>query len=304
MFAVILTPKTEKMKPILLYIGLLLAFMMQGVSTLKAQPEGFSFYMIQPTTFAEVTAINPVLRQTANVKGARVKGVNVLRGALLPIIKSSSKWLSVSFDSKSRSQSAWLFASQARQLKVAAQQACIMPPIYQVESADGSIGGVIEGPSATYQVRTEGKYRLLPFSVGHAPGSDNYTLQFLVAGANPSYTYVITTSLVVTYTAKDKPSLSLVREEEAGKVVYEALYLDLPRTLADDQIDAYITDYLVYSSDADFAKVICSAFPAEGLVPQVTIYFKATNGKRYAYTYNASLQPQCNNELFKWQFVE
>ena len=179
-----------------------------------------------------------------------------------------------------------------------------MPPIYQVESADGSIGGVIEGPSATYQVRTEGKYRLLPFSVGHAPGSDNYTLQFLVAGANPSYTYVITTSLVTTYTAKDKPSLSLVREEEAGRVVYEALYLDLPRTLADDQVDAYITDYLVNSSDVDFAKVITSAFPAEGLVPQVTVYFKATNGKRYAYTYNASLQPQCANELFKWHFVE
>lgn len=291
-------------KRTLLYIGVLLAFMLQGVATLKAQPEKFSFYMIQPTAFAEVTAVNPVLRQTANVKGAHVKGTNVLRGALLPIIKSSTKWLNVSFDSKSRNQSAWLLASQARQRKVAAQQTCIMPPIYQVESADGSIGGVIEGPSATYQVRTEGKYRLLPFSVGHAPGSDNYTLQFLVAGANPSYTYVITTSFVTTYTAKDKPSLSLVREEEAGRVVYEALYLDLPRTLADDQVDAYITDYLVNSSDVDFAKVITSAFPAEGLVPQVTVYFKAINGKRYAYTYNASLQPQCANELFKWHFVE
>ena len=291
-------------KRTLLYVSVLLAFIVQGVATLKAQPKGFSFYMIQPTNFAEVTAVNPVLRQTANVKGARVKGANVLRGALLPIIKSNAKWLNVSFDNKSRNQSAWIFASQARQLKVATQQACIMPPIYQVESADGTIGGVIEGPSATYQVRTEGKYRLLPFSVGHAPGSDNYTLQFLVAGANPSYTYVITTSLVTTYTAKDKPSLSLVREEEAGRVVYEALYLDLPRTLADDQVDAYITDYLVNSSDADFAKVIASAFPTEGLVPQVTVYFKATNGKRYAYTYNASLQPQCANELFKWHFVE
>lgn len=291
-------------KRTLLYVSVLLVFIVQGAATLKAQPKGFSFYMIQPTNFAEVTAVNPVLRQTANVKGARVKGANVLRGALLPIIKSNAKWLNVSFDSKSRNQSAWIFASQARQLKVAAQQACIMPPIYQVESADGTIGGVIEGPSATYQVRTEGKYRLLPFSVGHAPGSDNYTLQFLVAGANPSYTYVITTSLVATYTAKDKPSLSLVRDEESGRVVYEALYLDLPRTLADDQVDAYITDYLVNSSDADFAKVIASAFPAEGLVPQVTVYFKATNGKRYTYTYNASLQPQCYNELFKWQFVE
>lgn len=292
------------MKPILLYIAVLLAFMVQGVSTLKAQPEGFSFYMIQPTTFAEVTAINPVLRQTANVKGTRVKGVNVLRGALLPIIKSSAKWLNVEYGGEMRSQSAWLLASQARQLKVAAQQECIMPPVYQVESADGTIGGVIEGPSATYQVRTEGKYRLLPFSVGHAPGSDNYTLQFLVAGINPNYTYVIAASLVVTHTAKDKPVLSLVRDEEAGRVVYEVLYLDLPRTLTDDQVETYIADYLVNSSDADFAKVIASAFPSKGSVPQVTVYFKATNGKRYAYTYNASLQPQCNNVLFKWQFVE
>ena len=93
-------------KRTLLYIGVLLAFMLQGVATLKAQPEGFSFYMIQPSAFAEVTAVNPVLRQTANVKGARVKGTNVLRGALLPIIKSSTKWLNVSFDSKSRNQSA------------------------------------------------------------------------------------------------------------------------------------------------------------------------------------------------------
>lgn len=292
------------MKHTLLYIGILLAFFMQGVSALKAQPTGFSFYMLQPTSFVEVTAVNPVLRQTANVKGTRVKGANVVRGTLLPIIKSSAKWLNVEFGGKSKNQPAWLLASQARQLKVATLQTCIMPPVYQVESVDGTIGGVIEGPSATYQVRTEGKYRLLPFSVGHAPGSDNYTLQFLVAGSNPSYTYVITTSLVATYTAKDKPTLSLVRDEEAGRVVYEALYLDLPRTLADDQVDAYITDYLVNSSDVDFAKVISSAFPSQGLVPQVTVYFKATNGKRYAYTYNASLQPQCNNELFKWQFVE
>lgn len=292
------------MKHTLLYIGVLLAFIMQGVNTLIAQPAGFSFYMLQPTSFAEVTATNSVLRQTANVKGARVKGANVWRGALLPIIKPNAKWLNVAYSDKSSNHSAWLATSQARQIKVAAQQECIMPPIYQVESADGSIGGVIEGPSATYQVRTEGKYRLLPFSVGHAPGSDNYTLQFLVAGSNPSYTYVITTSLVATYTAKDKPTLSLVREEEAGKVVYEALYLDLPRTIAEDQIDASIIDYLINSSDADFAKVITSAFPSTGLVPQVTVYFKATNGKRYAYTYNASVQPQCSNELFKWQFME
>ena len=33
-------------KRTLLYIGVLLAFMLQGVATLKDQPEGFSFYMI------------------------------------------------------------------------------------------------------------------------------------------------------------------------------------------------------------------------------------------------------------------
>lgn len=293
------------MKHTLLYIIVaVFAFMAQGLSTLKAQPAGFSFYMLQPNSFAEITAINPQLRLSANVKTARIKGVNVWRGALLPIVSTNAKWLHVECGKKLGNQQAWLLATQARLLKVAAQQSCVMPPVYQVESADGTIGGVIEGPSATFQVRPEGRYGQLPFSVGHAPGSDNYTLQFLVAGSNPSYTYVITTSIVVTYTAKDKPTLSLVRDEESGSVVYEALYLDLPRTLADDQVDDYITDFLVNSSDTDFAKVISSAFPEQGMVPQVTVYFKATNGSRYAYTYNAAVQPQCNYQLFKWRFVE
>lgn len=274
------------------------------VVTLCAQPRQFSFYMLQPTAFAEVVANQPVARCSPNVKAARQKGVQLYKGTVLPVVQSNAKWMKVEQNADSKVGAAWVLKSQCRTLPVATQTACVMPPVFQVESADGTVGGMIEGPDADFQVRSEGVYRNLPFSVGHAPGSDNYMLQFMVAANNPSYTYVIATSFVVSFDAKDKPSMSVVRDVENGKVVYEMLYLNLPRTIADDQIEAYIADFLVNCADKEFAKLVETAFPTQGMVPQVTMYFKATNGKRYAYTYNSSLQPQSPHFLFKWKFVE
>lgn len=285
-------------RTLILYVCLLLTVVA------KAQPKGFSFYMLQPTTFAEVTTNAPQPRRSHEVKGARVKNTPIYKGVLLPIVKSNAKWHQVELSSAANNSALWLPKAQCRTLTVAPQAECIMPPVFQVESADGSIGGVIEGPDAHYQVRIEGNYSNLPFSVGHAPGSDNYTLQFMVAGNNPNYTYVITTSFVTTHDAKDKPSLSSVRDEENGRVVYETLYLSLPRTLASEQTDAYLVNYLTTCSDAEFSKIINSAFPAQGLLSQVTVYFKATNGKRYAYTYRSDRQPKTPYYLFKWNFVQ
>lgn len=269
-----------------------------------AQPKQFSFYMLQPNTLVEVVANSPLTKTTLSAKALRAKKLNIYKGALLPVIKSSGKWINVDYSTAKGVQSLWLQKSQCRLLNVAAQTECVMPPAFQIESADGSIGGVIEGPNAQYQVRSEGIYRNLPYSVAHAPGSDNYSLQFMVAGNNPNYTYVISTSFVVSYDAKDKPSVSVVRDVENGKLVYEMLYVSIPSTIANENVEGYVSSYLANCNDAEFAKVISTAFPHDGIVPQVTMYFKATNGKRYAYTYNASVQPHGSYFFYNWKFVE
>lgn len=269
-----------------------------------AQPKQFSFYMLQPNTFVEVVANNALVKLTPSTKATRVKNAKIYKGTLLPVVKNTGKWLNVEFFTAKKLQSLWLQKSQCRLLTVAAQTECVMPPAFQVESADGSIGGVIEGPDARFQVRSEGIYRNLPYSVAHAPGSDNYSLQFMVAGNNPNYTYVINTSFVVTHDAKDKASVSVVRDVENGKLVYETLYVSIPRTIANEDVENFVSSYLINCSDGDFAKVISTAFPHDGVVQQVTMYFKATNGKRYAYTYNASEQPHGSYFFYNWKFVE
>ena len=274
-----------------------------SAAMMMAQPEGFSFRMITPKSFVKVTANQAAMRKAGNAKAAKMKGVRVYSGEILPLVKSAGKWYGVEYPTKkSGNLQPWMPTSQGKLLKVAQLDSPVMPPAYSIEGANGMAGCAIDGPDAQFVVRPDGKYSQLPFSAAHPSGSDNYTLQFLMAGINPSYTYVVTTSFVVTRVADKQPSISLARDEENGKVVYEMLYMNVPRTVADDQLEAYVNDYLLNSSDKDFGEIIRSAFPMQGMVKHVTVFFKGTDGKRYSYAYDGSASTACESTVFKMKF--
>ena len=274
-----------------------------SAAMMMAQPEGFSFRMITPKSFVKVTANQAAMRKAGNAKAAKMKGVRVYSGEILPLVKSAGKWYGVEYSTKkSGNLQPWMPTSQGKLLKVAQLDSPVMPPAYSIEGANGMAGCAIDGPDAQFVVRPDGKYSQLPFSAAHPSGSDNYTLQFLMAGINPSYTYVVTTSFVVTRVADKQPSISLARDEENGKVVYEMLYMNVPRTVADDQLEAYVNDYLLNSSDKDFGEIIRSAFPMQGMVKHVTVFFKGTDGKRYSYAYDGSASTACESTVFKMKF--
>lgn len=274
-----------------------------SAAVMMAQPEEFSLRMITPRSFVKVIANQANMRKAANAKAAKMSGIKVYSGEILPLVKSAGKWYGVEYPTKDKGNLLpWMPTSQGKSLKVAQLESPIMPPVYSIEGANGMAGCAIDGPDAQFVVRADGKYSQLPFSVGHPSGSDNYTLQFLMAGINPSYTYVVTTSFVVTRVADKQPSLSLARDEENGKVVYEMLYLNVPRTVADDQLEAYVNDFLLNSSDKDFGEIIRSAFPMQGMVKNVTVFFKGTDGKRYSYAYDGSVNTACPSTIFKMKF--
>lgn len=274
-----------------------------SAAMMMAQPEGFSLRMITPKSFVKVTANQAAMRKAGNAKAAKMKGVRVYSGEILPLVKSAGKWYEVEYPTKkSGNLLPWMPTSQGKLLKVAQLDSPVMPPAYSIEGANGMAGCAIDGPDAQFVVRPDGKYSQLPFSAAHPSGSDNYTLQFLMAGINPSYTYVVTTSFVVTRVADKQPSMSLARDEENGKVVYEMLYMNVPRTVADDQLEAYVNDYLLNSSDKDFGEIIRSAFPMQGMVKHVTVFFKGTDGKRYSYAYDGSAVTSCESTVFKMNF--
>lgn len=274
-----------------------------SAALMMAQPEGFSFRMLTPKSFVKVTANQAAMRKAGNAKAAKVKGIKVYSGEILPLVKSAGKWYGVEYPTKkSGNLQPWMPTSQGKLLKVAQLDSPVMPPAYSIEGANGMAGCAIDGPDAQFVVRPDGKYSQLPFSAAHPSGSDNYTLQFLMAGINPSYTYVVTTSFVVTRVADKQPSMSLARDEENGKVVYEMLYMNVPRTVADDQLEAYVNDYLLNSSDKDFGEIISSAFPMQGMVKHVTVFFKGTDGKRYSYAYDGSAPTACESTVFKMKF--
>ena len=276
---------------------------MMGAAVMMAQPKEFSFRMIMPKSFVKVTANQATMRKAANAKAAKMSGVKVYSGEILPLVKAAGKWYGVEYPTKGKGNlQPWMPTNQGKLLKVAQLESPIMPPVYSIEGANGMAGCAIDGPDAQFVVRPEGIYSQLPFSVGHPSGSDNYTLQFLMAGINPSYTYVVTTSFVVTRVADKQPSMSLVRDEENGKVVYEMLYMNVPRTVADDQLEAYVNDFLINSTDQEFGKLISSAFPMQGMVKNVTVFFKGTDGKRYSYAYDGSANTSSPNTIFKMKF--
>ena len=276
---------------------------MMSAAVMMAQPKEFSFRMLTPKSFVKVTANQATMRKAANPKAAKMSGVKVYSGEILPLVKTAGKWYGVEYPTKDKGNLLpWMPTSQGKLLKVAQLESPIMPPVYSIEGANGMAGCAIDGPDAQFVVRPEGIYSQLPFSVGHPSGSDNYTLQFLMAGINPSYTYVVTTSFVVTRVADKQASMSLVRDEENGKVVYEMLYMNVPRTVADDQLEAYVNDFLINSTDQEFGKLISSTFPEQGMVKNVTVFFKGTDGKRYSYAYDGSANTSSSNTIFRMNF--
>ena len=291
------------MKQIKRNIFLSIVGWLMSAAMMMAQPEEFSLRMITPKSFVKVTANQAAMRKAGNAKAAKMKGVRVYSGEILPLVKSVGKWYGVEYPTKDKGNLLpWMPTSQGRLLKVAQLDSPVMPPAYSIEGANGMAGCAIDGPDAQFVVRPDGKYSQLPFSAAHPSGSDNYTLQFLMAGINPSYTYVVTTSFVVTRVADKQPSISLARDEENGKVVYEMLYMNVPRTVADDQLEAYVNDFLLNSSDKDFGEIIRSAFPMQGMVKHVTVFFKGTDGKRYSYAYEGSVATACESTVFKMKF--
>ena len=164
------------------------------------------------------------------------------------------------------------------------------------------IGAAIEGPDAQFVTRSEGMYGMLPFSVAHPSGSDNYTLQFLMAGTDPSYTYVVTTSFVLTRINGSKMSLDFSRDVEDGEIVYEMLYFNMPRAIADEEVEAKVLDFLQNCPDSEFENVIDAAFTIDGGVNNVVVYFKGTDGKRYSYAYDGNAKTKCPAQIFRWEF--
>ncbi len=285
---------------------LILLFAFLSSTKISAQPQSFSFHMLTPSSFAVLTANQPVLRKVANAKAAKQSGCRAYKGNMYPLVSSNAKWHNIelyNFDAD-KWLTAWVLKQQCKLLKVATLKECVMPPAYVVETPDGSVGCPIEGPDAQFQVRSEGIYHSLPFSVGHPSGSDNYTLQFLIAGTNPSYTYALNTSFVVSKVDDKKPSVVFDREISEGKVNYEMLYVNVPRDVVEEKVETYVQNYLTTCPDKEFAKVIDCLLGAEGKVKNVTVYFKGSDGNRYAYDYDGSQATKCANTMFTWRFVE
>ena len=113
-----------------------------------------------------------------------------------------------------------------------------------------------------------------------------------MAGTDPSYTYVVTTSFVVTRVNGTKMSLDFAREVEDGKIVYEMLYFNMPRAIADEEVEAKVLDFLQN----------CPAFTIDGGVNNVVVYFKGTDGKRYSYAYDGNVKTKCPAQTFHWEF--
>ena len=283
------------------FLSLILTFCLALVA--HAQLKQFSFNMIKPTAFAVLNVNNPSLRSSANGKSKRVSISRMYKGEMLPICGQNGQWQCLEVNSrKGRNVQGWVPKSQVRVLRVAQQQQCVMPPAYRVEGANGMIGAAIEGPDAQFVTRSEGIYGMLPFSVAHPSGSDNYTLQFLMAGTDPSYTYVVTTSFVVTRVNGTKMSLDFARDVEDGEIVYEMLYFNMPRAIADEEVEAKVLDFLQNCPDSEFENVIDAAFTIDGGVNNVVVYFKGTDGKRYSYAYDGNVKTKCPAQTFHWEF--
>lgn len=285
-------------------VAAILLFATVSTSVVLAQPKQFSLKMITPKSFAQLKTAQPLMRLTPSNKGRRVQvNRSSYAGDLFPVVGSNSAWICLDVKQKGGEQvGAWTQKSRCRLLQVAQLSAPVMPPAYEVEGPDGM--GTVDGPDAHFQVRTEGIYHSLPFTVGHPSGSDNYTLQFLVAGTNPSYTYVVNSSFVITRVTDKQPSMQLVREEEDGRVVYEVLYMNVPQTIAPDQTESYVMNYMTQCPDAEFGKIISLAFPREGFVRNVSVYFKTSDGKRHVYSYDGTDDMKSPSCIFTWRFVE
>lgn len=281
----------------------ILTFATSACMSMQAQPKQFSLKMITPKSFAQLKTNQPLMRLTPSSKGRRVVAERAYAGDLFPVVGGNSAWTCLQLKQKNGTWvGAWTQKSRCRTLTVATLSDPLMPPAYEVEGPDGM--GPTDGPDAHFQVRTEGIYHSLPFTVGHPSGSDNYTLRFLVAGTNPSYTYVVNSSFVVTRVNDKNPSMQLVRDEENGKVVYEVLYMNVPQTVPAEQTEQFVMDYMTQCPDSEFSKIIASAFPKEGYVSNVSVYFKSSDGKRRVYSYDGSADIKCPYSVFTWKFVE
>ena len=165
----------------------ILTFATSACMSMQAQPKQFSLKMITPKSFAQLKTNQPLMRLTPSSKGRRVVAERAYAGDLFPVVGGNSAWTCLQLKQKNGTWvGAWTQKSRCRTLTVATLSNPLMPPAYEVEGPDGM--GPTDGPDAHFQVRTEGIYHSLPFTVGHPSGSDNYTLRFLVAGTNPSYT--------------------------------------------------------------------------------------------------------------------
>lgn len=275
-----------------------------GVAGVKAQPQGFTFNMITPRSFVVAGCNWPAMRTKPSAKAAKVAVKRAYKDDLFALAGAgNAKWYNIeTVGAKGQHVSVWALKSLFRLLRVKSVETCTMPPAYEVEGPDGM--GVVEGPDAHFQVREAGKYRMLPFTVGHPSGSDNWTVQFMVAGTDPSYTYVIPASFVVSQVADKKPSMSLERDVENGRVTYEVLYMNVPATVPAGERDSYIMSYLQECPDAEFAKIVSVAIPADGRVRDVALYFKGSDGRRHVYRYDGSLPTSCAYSTFRWEFKE
>lgn len=270
----------------------------------QAQPNGFTFNMITPGSFVVAGSNWPAMRVKPSAKAAKVAVKRAYKGDLFALAGAgNAKWYNIeTLGAKGQHVNVWAQKSLFRLLRVKTTETCTMPPAYEVEGPDGM--GVVEGPDAQFQARTEGRYRMLPFTVGHPSGSDNWTIQFLVAGTDPSYTYVIPASFVVSQVSDKKPSMWLERDVEGGRVTYEMLYMNVPSAVPAGERDGYIMNYLLESPDEEFAKIVSVAIPADGRVRDVALYFRGLDGKRHVYHYDGSLPTSCAHATFRWEFKE
>ena len=98
--------------------------------------------------------------------------------------------------------------------------------------------------------------------------------------------------------------MSLERDVENGRVTYEMLYMNVPATVPAGERDSYIMSYLLECPDAEFAKIVSVAIPADGRVRDVALYFKGSDGRRHVYRYDGSLPTSCAYSTFRWEFKE
>lgn len=138
-----------------------------GVAGVKAQPQGFTFNMITPRSFVVAGCNWPAMRTKPSAKAAKVAVKRAYKDDLFALAGAcNAKWYNIeTVGAKGQHVSVWAPKSLFRLLRVKPVETCTMPPAYEVEGPDGM--GVVEGPDAHFQVREAGKYRMLPFTVGH-----------------------------------------------------------------------------------------------------------------------------------------